>query len=221
MFHFCNVNENDIRVMIFEDNNHLRESLYFLISSSKGFECVGAFPDTRQAKYNVQKFDPDVIVMDIEMPGMNGIDTTRLLKKEFPDTKILILTIFEDQDRIFQSLCAGGSGYLLKNSTPEQILQALKDVYKGGAPLSAPVAKMVVQFFTSNIAANNNDDYQLTPKEKELLQQLVDGKSYKMIAGKMNISFETVKTHMKNIYKKLHVNSSTEAVAKAIKQKLV
>jgi DNA-binding NarL/FixJ family response regulator len=215
------MSETNIKVIVFEDNNHLRESLYFLISSSNGFECGGAFPDTRQAVPLVQKLQPDVIVMDIEMPGMNGIDTTRLIKKEFPDARILILTVFEDQDKIFGSLCAGGSGYLLKNSTPEQILQAVIDVFKGGAPLSAAVAKLVVQFFTFNMPADATTDYQLTSKEKELLQQLVDGRSYKMIADVMSISFQTVKTHMKNIYKKLHVNSSTEAVAKAIKQKLV
>ena len=211
------------RVVIFEDNSHLRDSLYFLVNTSVDFECVAAYPDTRQALAHVKTINPDVIIMDIEMPVMNGIDTTRLIKKEFPGMKILILTVFEDKERIFQALCAGGSGYLLKTSSPEQILQALCDTYKGGSPLSPSVAKLVVQFFQHAMPTEmySSDDYNLTPKEKELLQSLVDGKSYKMIADHMYISLETVKTHIKNIYRKLHVNSSHEAVAKVLKQRLV
>ncbi len=214
-------NNPKIRVILFEDNSHLRDSLYFLVNTSKEFECIAAYPDTRQALKNIDNLKPDVIITDIEMPGMNGIDTTRLIKKEYPDMKILILTVFDDKEKIFQSLCAGGSGYLLKNSTPEQILQALSDVYKGGSPLSPSVAKLVVQFFQRTMTDTLPDDYNLTPKEKELLQCLVDGKSYKMIADAMVISVETVKTHIKNIYRKLHVNSSHEAVAKILKQRIV
>jgi len=211
-----------IRVMLFEDNKHLRDSLYFLIATSAEFECVAAFPDTRQALQHVRHFKPDVIMTDIEMPVMNGIDTTRLIKGEYPAMKILVLTVFEDKEKIFQALCAGGSGYILKNSTPEQILQALMDTYKGGSPLSPSVAKLVVQFFQLNMpVAATTEDYNLTPKEKELLECLADGKSYKMIADKMGISLETVKTHMKSVYKKLHVNSSHEAVAKVIRQRIV
>ena len=189
-----------IRVMIFEDNKHLRDSLYFLVNTSAEFECVAAFPDTRQALQHVKHFKPDVIMTDIEMPIMNGIDTTRLIKSEYPGMKILILTVFEDKERIFQALCAGGSGYLLKNSTPQQILQALMDTYKGGSPLSPSVARLVVQFFQLNMpAATVTEDYNLTPKEKELLEYLTDGNSYKMIADKMGISLETVKTHIKSV----------------------
>jgi len=216
------MNENGkIRVMIFEDNKHLRDSLYFLVNTSAEFECVAAFPDTRQALQHVKHYKPDVIMTDIEMPVMNGIDTTRLIKSEYPGMKILILTVFDDKEKIFQALCAGGSGYLLKNSTPQQILQALSDTYKGGSPLSPSVAKLVVQFFQLNMPETTPDDYNLTPKEKELLECLADGKSYKMIADKMNISIETVKTHIKSVYRKLHVNSSHEAVAKVIRQKIV
>jgi len=210
------------RVIIFEDNSHLRDSLYFLVNTSPDFECVAAYPDTRQALTNVRKINPDVIIMDIEMPVMNGIDATRLIKGEFPAMKILILTVFDDKERIFQALCAGGSGYLLKHSSPELILQALLDTYKGGSPLSPSVAKLVVQFFQYSMPPDiSSDDYNLTPKEKELLLCLVDGKSYKMIADYMFISLETVKTHIKNIYRKLHVNSSHEAVAKVLKQRLL
>ncbi|HWB24976.1 MAG TPA: response regulator transcription factor [Chitinophagaceae bacterium] len=214
-------NNGKIKVMIFEDNKHLRDSLYFLVNTSAEFECIAAFPDTRQALQHVKHFNPDVIIMDIEMPVMNGIDTTRLIKGEFPGMKIMILTVFEDKERIFQALCAGGSGYLLKNSTPQQIIQGLSDTYKGGSPLSPSVAKMVVQFFQLTMPVVNAEDYNLTPKEKELLECLADGKSYKMIADKMGISIETVKTHIKSVYRKLHVNSSHEAVAKVIRQRIV
>lgn len=216
------MNENGkIRVIIFEDNRHLRDSLYFLVNTSADFECIAAFPDTRQALQHVKHYNPDVIMMDIEMPVMNGIDTTRLIKSEYPGMKIMILTVFEDKEKIFQALCAGGSGYLLKNSSPAQILQGLTDTYRGGSPLSPSVAKLVVQFFQLNMAEVLQEDYNLTPKEKELLECLVDGKSYKMIADKMSISIETVKTHIKSVYRKLHVNSSHEAVAKVLKQRLL
>jgi len=210
-----------IRVTIFEDNNHLRDSLYFLLSSSEEFTCVAAYPDTKNIIQRLRDIPTDVIVMDIEMPGMNGIQSTKLVKTEFPEIPIMIFTVFEDSEKIFQSLCSGGSGYLLKNSSSTQILQALMDVYKGGSPLSPSVAKRMVHFFQTTMPVVEEEDFHLTPKEKELLQHLVDGKSYKMIADAMMITLETVKTHIKNIYKKLHVNSSTEAVTKAIKNRIV
>jgi DNA-binding NarL/FixJ family response regulator len=209
-----------IKVIIFEDNRHLRESLQILLSSSLQFECTGAFADTRNALAVVNNLMPDVIIMDIEMPIMNGIDTTRLIKQKFRDIPILILTIFGDSEKIFQALQAGGSGYLLKNSTPDEILNGVMEVYNGGSALSPAVAKKMVQFFQTVVPAQQND-YNLTPKEKELLQHLVDGKSYKMIADVMQVALETVKSHVKNVYRKLHVSSSNEAIAKALKQKIV
>ena len=209
-----------IKVVIFEDNKHLRESLQLLISSSGQFECIGAFADTRNIIAVINKLMPDIIVTDIEMPVMNGIDATRIIKNKFPEIPILILTVFDDSERIFQSLQAGGNGYLLKNSSPDEILNALMEVYNGGSALSPAVARKVIQFFQTSTQAQQND-YHLTQKEKELLQHLVEGMSYKMIADVMMISFETVKSHVKNVYKKLHVSSNSEAVAKAIKQKIV
>jgi DNA-binding NarL/FixJ family response regulator len=207
-------------VVVFEDNKHLRESLQLLVSSSEKFECIGAFPDTRNVVAVINKLMPDIIVTDIEMPVMNGIDATRLIKNKFPEIPILILTVFDDSERIFQSLQAGGNGYLLKNSSPDEILNALTDVYNGGSALSPAVARKVIQYFQSSIPVQQNN-YHLTAKEKELLQCLVQGMSYKMIADAMMISFETVKSHVKNVYRKLHVSSNSEAVAKALKQKIV
>ena len=206
-------------VVIFEDNNHLRESLQLLISASGNFECIGAFADTRNAVSNINRLLPDIIVTDIEMPIMNGIDTTRLIKNKFPEIPILILTVFDDSERIFQSLQAGGNGYLLKNSSPEEILHAMAEVYNGGSALSPAVKRKVIQVFQNNEPVKN--EFHLTQKEKELLQLLVQGMSYKMIADAMLISFETVKSHIKNIYRKLHVSSNAEAVAKALKNKIV
>ena len=209
-----------ITVVIFEDNRHLRESLQLLISSSENFECIGAFADTRSLVVTIDKLRPDIIVTDIEMPVMNGIDATRLLKSKFPEIPILILTVFDDSERIFQSLKAGGNGYLLKNSSPDDILNALTEVYNGGSALSPAVTRKVIQYFQTGVPVQQND-YHLTTKEKELLQHLVQGMSYKMIADAMTISFETVKSHVKNVYRKLHVSSNAEAVAKAIKQRIV
>ncbi len=213
-------NDKKIKVIVFEDNRHLRESLQLLLSSSSEFECIGAYADTRHIIAAVDKLMPDVILMDIEMPVMNGIEATHLIKQKFPEIPVLILTVFDDSERIFQSLQAGGNGYLLKNSSPDKILDAIRQVYQGSSALSPLVAKKVIQFFQSGLPALQND-YHLTPKEKELLQHLVDGKSYKMIADVMLVTLETVKSHVKNVYRKLHVSSSCEAVVKAIKQKLV
>jgi len=212
--------DKKISVIIFEDNKHLRESLHLLISSSAQFECIAAFADTRNILPNISKLMPDIVIMDIEMPGMNGIDATRLVKQKFPELPILILTVFNDSERIFQSLKAGGNGYLLKNSSPDEILNAMMEVYHGGSALSPAVARKLVQFFQAG-AVEAPNDYHLTPKEKELLHFLVDGKSYKMIADAMQVSLETVKSHVKNVYRKLHVSSNSEAVAKAIKQRIV
>jgi DNA-binding NarL/FixJ family response regulator len=200
------------RVVVFDDNAHLRDSLYFLINSSDDFVCINTFPNTRKLLANIEQSKPDIVIMDIEIPGVNGIEATWLIKHHYSNIQILILTVFDDNDKIFQSLCAGGSGYMLKTSSPTQIIQGLKDVCNGGTSLSPSVA-------------NNNSitihDYNITVKEKEILQHMIDGKSYKMISDVMSLSVETVKTHIKSIYKKLHVNSSSEAVVKAIRQNIV
>jgi DNA-binding NarL/FixJ family response regulator len=211
--------EEKIKLILFEDNVHLRESLTILINSSDDFICAGAFPDATQIIKDITGTGAQLIIMDIEMPGRSGIEASSIVKKTFPELPILMLTAFDDDNRIFQSLCAGGSGYLLKNSTPDQILTALMDVYQGESVLSPSVAKRVVRFFHSY--SMPADQYNLTAKETETMQYLADGKSYKMIADTMHVTLETVKSHMKNIYRKLHVNNGSEAVAKAIRHGIV
>ena len=188
-----------INVIVFEDNSHFSESLSILLNLSEEFTCVFASSDTMNIIEDIRTFNPQLLLMDIEMPGMNGIEATKLVKETFPELLVLMLTSFDDDDKIFQSLCAGGSGYLLKNATAEQILQALKDVYNGGSAFSPMVAKRMVNFFQQKMSYTIESD-KLTTKEKAVLQELVKGNSYKMIANELSISFETVKGYIKNIY---------------------
>ena len=211
----------NIRVAIFEDNKHLRESLYYLINGTPGFSCTGAYPDCNDAVFQITKDTPDVILMDIEMPGLNGIQGVKLIKSKFPQVHVLMQTIFHDENNIFDAICAGASGYILKSTTPAEYITANKDVYNGGSPMTGSIARKVLELFQKNIQVEAKKDYQLTPKEKEMLQFMVQGKSSKMIAEAAGISYETVRTHMKNIYAKLHVNSNTEAVSKVLKEKLL
>jgi len=210
-----------IRVTIFEDNKHLRESLYYLISGTEGFACSDAFENCNDLVFQLERSLPDVVLMDIEMPGMNGIEAVKIIKQKFPHIQILMQTVFHDDDNIFNAVCAGASGYILKTTSPEGYIEAIKDVYNGGSPMTGSVARRVLELFQHNITPKANTDYQLTPKEKEILQQLIKGKSYKMIADALGSSYETVRTHMKNIYAKLHVNSNTEAVLKVLQEKIV
>jgi len=210
-----------IKVSIFEDNKHLRESLYYLINGTDGFTCTGAFADSNDISFQLKRMLPDVVLMDIEMPGMNGIDAVKLIKQNFPSIQVLMQTIFHDDENIFNAICAGASGYILKTTSPAGYIEAIQDVYNGGSPMTGSIARRVLELFQKNIIPISNNNYQLTPKEKEILQQLVKGKSFKMIADVIGSTYETVRTHMKNIYTKLHVNSNTEAVSKALNEKIV
>lgn len=212
---------NSIRVSIFEDNKHLRESLFYLINGTEGFACTGTYNDCSDLLFQLKRSQPDVVLMDIEMPGMNGIEAVKLIKKEFDSIQVLMQTIFHDDENIFNAICAGASGYILKTTSPAGYIEAIKDVYNGGSPMTGSIARRVLELFQKNIPQTSNHDYQLTPKEKEILQQLVKGKSFKMIADVIGSTYETVRTHMKNIYTKLHVNSNTEAVSKALQEKIV
>jgi DNA-binding NarL/FixJ family response regulator len=211
-----------IRVAIFEDNKHLRETFTLLLNSAEGFSCSGAFPNCKDMLQNITANPCDVVLMDIEMPGMNGIEATQLIKKHFPKILVLIQTVFFEDEYIFDAICAGASGYILKTTTPEDYLEAIRNVQSGGSPMTPGIARRVLELFKTNLQPQPvNNDYNLTPQEKKVLQLLVEGKSFKMIAADLYVAFDTVKAHIRNIYAKLHVHSGTEAVVKAIKNKLV
>ncbi len=213
----------EIRVAIFEDNKLVRDALQAILNGTAGFVCTGVFMDGNRWENDLKRSQPDVVLMDIEMPGLDGIEITRLIGEKFPDIKILIQTVFNDSDKIFRALCAGASGYILKNDAPHKYLEAINEVYSGGAPVSSSVAKKMLGFFSNKniiLTSPGMIDYQLSDREKELLRLMVEGHNYKTIAEKAFISYETVRTHVKHIYKKLHVASRSEAVMKAIQHGL-
>lgn len=211
-----------IRVSIFEDNKHLRETLELLLESKSDVTCVGSYPDCDDLLAKLEKTPCDVVLMDIEMPGMNGIEATRLIRECFPNIHILIQTVFFEDGYIFDAICAGASGYILKSTSPQGYLDAIDDVQSGGSPMTPGIARRVLELFKTKLQPERPaNHYNLTPQEKRVLQLLVEGKSYKMIAGLLFVSFDTVKTHVSNIYSKLHVHSGTEAVSKAIKDRIV
>jgi DNA-binding NarL/FixJ family response regulator len=213
----------DIRVAIFEDNKLIRDALQTVLNGTPGYSCSGAFADGNQWLQYIRRSTPDVVLMDIEMPGISGIEATKLIGETFPDIKILIQTVFNDSDKIFNALCAGASGYILKSDPLHKYLEAINEVYNGGAPVSASVAKKLLSFFSNKnviLVAPNNTDYQLSEREKELLHLMVEGHDFKSIAALSFISYETVRTHVKHIYKKLHVAGRSEAIMKAIQQGL-
>jgi len=202
-----------IKTIIYEDNNTLREALSFLIEGTEGFELVGAFDNCIEVLEQVKKNEPDVILMDIDMPGMSGIEAVRSIKKRFSYVDVLMLTVFDDDERVFESIKAGATGYLLKKTSPARILEAIREVFEGGAPMSPSIARRVMQNLherPSTVAEIS----QLSNRELEVLRHLVEGKSYKMVADSCGITIETVRTHIKRIYEKLQVHSVTEAVAK-------
>lgn len=210
-----------IKVAIFEDNNSLRQSLFQLVDGSEGFRCVGAFPDCLDLLKNIEHTRPDVVLMDIQMPGINGIEAVRILREKYPDLKILMQTIFEDNEKIFNSILAGASGYILKNTSPSRFLDFIKETYEGGAPMSPSVATKVMKMVVEQSPSDKPSDFNLSEREKEILSYLVKGMSYKLIADACFISIDTVRGHIRNIYEKLHVHSKGEAVATAIKSKIV
>lgn len=206
-------------LVIYEDNPRLRESLELLLGTDTGFSIVGAFSDCTMVIAQMEALMPELVIMDIDMPGMSGIEGVRLIKTAFPDIKVVMYTVFDDDNRIFECICNGADGYLLKNISPLKLIQSLEDLASGGVPMSPFVAQKVFQYFRS--AKEVNQSFNLTSRETEMLELLVRGNSYKMIADKASISIDTVKKHLQNIYHKLHVNCGTEAVAKALQHKIV
>ena len=202
-----------IRVSIVEDNQRLRGSLTKLIELSEGFECVGSHADAEAALAELPRTKPDVILMDINLPGKNGVDCVRELKPLLPDTQIVMFTVYENTDLIFKALAAGASGYLLKQTPPVELLTALRDVCNGGSPMTSHIARKVVASFRQSGAATRELE-QLTPREQQVLDHLAKGFLYKEIADAMGISFDTVHSHIRKIYEKLHVRTRTEAVNK-------
>ncbi len=208
-----------IRIIIYDDSVQRRESLKALLSLTDNIECVADFPDCSHVLKDMEQHMPDVVLMDIEMPFVDGISGVSIIKKDFPDIRIIMQTVFDDDDKIFASLQAGAEGYILKKTSAEKITQSIEEVYQGGAYMTPSVALKVTQFF--NKSTEQKEEYKLTPKEKEVLRFLSEGLSYKMIADKLGISYFTVNAHIKKIYEKLHVHSVGEAVSLALKNKIV
>jgi DNA-binding NarL/FixJ family response regulator len=211
----------EIKVAIFEDSKALRESLEQLVNNAEGMQCTGAFSDANVLSRNMQMAKPDVVLMDINMPGISGIEAVQMIKEKYPQVQILMQTVFEENDKIFAAICAGASGYMLKKTTPQKMIEAIRETYQGGAPMTASVAVKVLQMFRSQSITEKNEYIALSEREKEILALLVKAKSYKAIAAECFISIDTVNTHVRHIYEKLHVHSKSEAVAKAINQRLV
>lgn len=204
-----------ISVSLIEDDADIRRGLALLLDKTPGFDCVAAYGDCESALREIADDPPDVLLMDIQLPGMSGIEGVRRLKKILPDLDVIMLTIHDDDKRVFDSLCAGACGYLVKTTPPAKLLEAIKEVHAGGAPMSANIARLVIRSF------QKSSDPNLSLREQEILSLLCQGKSYKMIAEALHISKGTVHSHLKKIYKKLEVNSMTEAVVKAHQERLV
>jgi DNA-binding NarL/FixJ family response regulator len=204
-----------IQVAIIEDDQDIRETLSLLIDGTPGFVCSQSYNDCESALADLPKDLPDVVLMDINLPGMSGIEGTRYLKNRFPDLDILMLTIQVDDDSVFESICSGATGYLLKDTSPDALISAIEEVKQGGAPMSTQVARKVVLSF------KRTEENPLTTREQEILKKLCDGQNYKAIAEELFVSGHTVRSHIKNIYRKLHVTSRAEAVKKAFKDKLI
>ncbi|MGV3541024.1 MAG: response regulator [Rufibacter sp.] len=203
------------KLLLYEDNAPLREGLCLLIEAAEGFTVVGAFPKCDQVLDQVPRLQPDVVLMDIDMPGIGGIAGLQLIKSHFSEVKVVMLTVFDNDQNVFEAMKAGADGYLLKKTPPAKLLEALEDVCQGGAPMTSSVARQVLQLFAQAPPQEMpKEDFQLSQREKEVLQGLVNGYSYKMIAAELYISLETVRSHIKKIYEKLQVNSKTEAVTK-------
>jgi len=202
-----------IQIIIFEDNDRLRESLAYLLQSVPDYEVLGDYNNCLDAVNITRVYKPDVVMMDIDMPGESGIKGVSMIKETRPQTSVIMYTVFEDEEKLFQCLCAGANGYLLKKTAPEKLFESIREVVEGGAPMSPSIAKKVISSFQSSKTINQ---YELTDRELEVLQLLTKGHSTKAIADKLNIAFNTVRSHLKNIYVKLHVNCGKEAIAKVL-----
>jgi len=209
-----------IEVAIVEDRREIRESLALLIGGTEGFKCIGSYRSMEEALDKLKHHQPHLLLSDIGLPGMSGIEGVAILKERYPDLLILMLTVYDDDERIFDAMCAGASGYLLKKTPPARLLDSLREVASGGAPMSPEVAKRVVALFRE-IRPPERADYELTPHETRLLKLLVQGHNYKTAATELGVTVHTVSFHLRSIYEKLQVHSKSEAVAKALQNRLV
>ncbi len=211
-----------IRVILFDDSVRVRDAVSMLLAATPGIEFVRAFPDCMKLERNLQDTRPDVVMMDIDMPGIDGVEAVEQIRQRHPEIRILMQTVFDDQERIFAAICAGAHGYILKNTLPAKMIESIHDVYQGGAPMTPEVASKVLRMLAVTRPTEPAQiAHQLTAREKEVLKLLVEGKAYKWIAAELDITYDTVRAHIKKIYEKLHVSSMTEAVAKAIHHKIV
>jgi len=216
-------NKNQIRVAVFEDSPIMLDAYRSILDGSPGYACSGAFNSCNNWKLDIRKSNPDVVMMDIEMAGLNGIAATRLIKQEFPGIRVLIQTVFEDEQKIFSALCAGANGYIVKNISPVKMLEAIADVYNGGSVMSPGVCSRVIglmQRYAPELSTSANN-YELTQRETEILSLMSTGLPLPRVAEKLFLGYETVRSYVKSIYQKLHVTSATEAVVKAIRENLV
>ena len=209
-----------IRVAIIEDQQRTREGLRALILSSEGFDCIGAWGSMEDALAADWRPTADVVLLDLGLPGMSGIDGLVALRRRCPGAALVVLTVYEDNDRVFKALCAGATGYLLKNTAPAKLVEALRDAHRGGAPMSPEIARLVVEVFR-RVHPPEKAQYNLTPQELRLLKLLVEGHSYKTAAADMAVSINTIAFHIQNIYGKLQVHSKSEAVARALNEGLL
>ena len=209
-----------IKVAIIEDRREIREGLAMLISGTEGFRCTGSFRSMEEALAKISFELPDIALCDIGLPGMSGIEGMRILKERYPQLMLLILSVYDDDERIFDALCAGACGYLLKKTPPVRQVESLREAVDGGSPMSPEVARRVIALFR-DIRPPERADYELTPHETRLLKLLVEGHNYKTAAVELGVSVNTVSFHMRRIYEKLQVHSKSEAVAKALRDRLV
>ena len=209
-----------IRVVIIEDMLVVRNGLAMLIDGTPGFQCSGSYRSMNEMLEHFDEKSADIVLTDIGLPGISGIEGTRILRERAPEIPILALTVYDNDEKVFAALCAGASGYLLKNTPPAKLLESLREAVDGGAPMSPEVARRVVKLFR-DFHPPEQAEYRLTPQEQQLLKLMVQGHHYKSAAQAMSISTSTVSFHLKNIYAKLHVHSKTEAVTKALRERLV
>lgn len=205
------------KIVLFEDNDRLRESLAYLLKMN-GYDVVGDYNNCLDAANIVRVYQPEVVLMDIDMPTVSGIEGVNTVKEARPETAVIMYTVFEEEEKLFKCLCAGANGYLLKKTPPAKLFEAIQDVLEGGAPMSPTIAKKVLSTFKTT---RDPGKYKLSAREIEVLQFLIKGYSIKQIASEMTLAFDTVRSHLKNIYQKLHVNCGKEAIAKALNERIV